>query len=126
MPARSVIDGPEPVKSAPGEKAAVALGRKRSGRLLTVSLRSTREAVKQLSTYTTAHIKRLIGAQGKPHKALSLGSVGRTEKKNVGNGRPLGSGLLFSAGVVNQRAATPRRKKAPHSQAGGSPMRRSD
>ena len=55
------------------------IGGKISGRLLASSLRLTREAVKQLSTYTTAHKKRLIGAQGKPHKALSLGSVGRTE-----------------------------------------------
>ena len=77
-------------------------GNRTSGRLLAGSLLFTREAVKQLSTYTTAHKKRLIGAQGKPHKALSLGSVGRTQKKNMGNGRPLGSGLLFSAGVVNQ------------------------
>ncbi len=37
-----------------------------------------------------------------PHEALSLGTRGRTEKKNAGNGRPLGLSSLLTPGVVNQ------------------------
>jgi hypothetical protein len=63
--------------------------------------------------------ERPIVALGKPYEALSLSSVGRTEKKNTGNGRPLDLSSLFTPGVVNQIGHAPQTHKERLQSSGG-------